>query len=74
MYLSAIAAFCSIATRPSTLASRGNVWRIANFCVRLAGLAALVWLAFAFRGAKGQRIITLAPFSLDTEWYGILVR
>ena len=21
---------------------------------------------------KGQRIITLTPFSLDTEWYGIL--
>jgi predicted acyltransferase len=40
--------------------------------VRLAGLATLVWLTFAFRGAKGQRIITLAPFSLDTEWYGIL--
>jgi predicted acyltransferase len=45
---------------------------VVSFCVRLAGLAALVWLAFAFRGAKGQRIITLAPFSLHTEWYGIL--
>jgi len=32
----------------------------------------LVWLAFAFRDAKGHPIITLAPFSLDTEWYGIL--
>jgi predicted acyltransferase len=40
--------------------------------VQLVGLAALFWLAFAFRGAKGQRIITLAPFSLDPEWYGIL--
>ena len=40
--------------------------------MRVAGLVALVWLAFAFRGAKGERIITLAPFSLDTEWYGIL--
>ena len=40
--------------------------------MRLIGLAALIWLAFAFRGAKGQRIITLAPFSLDTDWYGIL--
>jgi predicted acyltransferase len=40
--------------------------------VRLAGLAGLIWLAFAFRDAKGQRIITLAPFSLATEWYGIL--
>jgi predicted acyltransferase len=72
MYLSAIAAFCSISPRPSAPESRWHVWRIASFCVRLAGLAALVWLAFAFRGAKGQRIITLAPFSLVTEWYGIL--
>jgi predicted acyltransferase len=72
MYLSAIAAFCSIAPRPSALASRWNVWKTVSFCVRLAGAAALIWLAFAFRGAKGQRIITLAPFSLDTGWYGIL--
>ena len=72
MYLSAIAAFCSFSPRPSASASRQHVWRFINFCVRLAGLAALVWLAFAFRGAKGQRIITLAPFSLHTEWYGIL--
>ena len=72
MYLSAIAAFCSISPRPSAPESGWNVWRIVTFCVRLAGLAALVWLALAFRGAKGQRIITLAPFSLDTEWYGIL--
>jgi predicted acyltransferase len=72
MYLSAIAAFCSISTRPSASESRRQAWRLINVCVRLAGLAALVWLAFAFRGAKGQRIITLAPFSLHTEWYGIL--
>ena len=72
MYLSAIAAFCSIAPRPSAPASSGIVCSTVSICVRLAGLAALVWLAFAFRGAKGQRIITLAPFSVDTDWYGIL--
>jgi heparan-alpha-glucosaminide N-acetyltransferase len=72
MYLSAIAAFCSISPRPPAPESGWSAWKIASFCVRLTGLAALVWLAFAFRGAKGQRIITLAPFSLDTEWYGIL--
>jgi predicted acyltransferase len=72
MYLSAIAAFCSISPRPSAPESGWSAWKIASFCVRLTGLAALVWLAFAFRGAKGQRIITLTPFSLDTEWYGIL--
>jgi predicted acyltransferase len=72
MYVSAIAAFCSISPRPSTPELSRNIWRNANRCVRLAGLVALVFLAFAFRGAKGERIITLTPFSLDTEWYGIL--
>jgi len=72
MYLSAIAAFCSISPRSKATGPRANVWRRVSLGVRLAGLAALVWLAFAFRGANGQRIITLAPFSLDTKWYGIL--
>ena len=72
MYLSAIAAFSSIAPPASAQASRWTAWRIVGLCVRVAGLAGLIWLAFAFRDAKGQRIITLAPFSLSTEWYGIL--
>ncbi len=72
MYLSAIAAFCSFSPRSSTPAPGWNASRIASLCVRVIGLAALVWLAFVFRGARGQRIITLTPFSLDTKWYGIL--
>ena len=75
MYLAAIFAFCSIAPRNSTVTaakSKWNSWKICSLGLRVAGLAALVWLAFAFRGDKGQRIITLAPFHLDTDWYGIL--
>jgi heparan-alpha-glucosaminide N-acetyltransferase len=72
MYLSAITAFCFISPRSSATYSGKHPWRTANFLVRLAGLAGLVWLAFAFRGANGQGIVSLAPFSLSTEWYGIL--
>jgi heparan-alpha-glucosaminide N-acetyltransferase len=72
MYLSAMAAFCSFSPGASASESRRKQCRIVSVCVRLAGLALLVWLAFAFRDAKGQRIVTLAPFSLATEWYGIL--
>ena len=72
MYLSSIAAFVSISPRGSAPESRRHAVRVVGGCVRLAGLTALIWLAFAFRGLKGQRIITLAPFSLNTEWYGIL--
>jgi len=72
MYLSAMAAFCSISPSAPTTGSKSKAWRNIIFCIRLAGLATLVWLAFAFRGPNGQTIITLAPLRLDTEWYGIL--
>lgn len=72
MYLSAIAAFCSFSPPSSASESRQKQWRTAGFCVQLAGLAALFWLAFAFQDAKSLSIISLAPFSIDTSWYGIL--
>ena len=60
MYLAAIAAFCDFAPRAAARA------------VRAAGFVTLAWLAFAFVGADGHRIITLAPFSVQHEWWGIL--
>jgi len=72
MYLSAIAAFSSISRPGPAPKSKWDTWRIAGFALRAAGIIGLVWLAFVFRGGNGERIITLAPFSLNTEWYGIL--
>src|SRR5207237_6001589 len=73
MYLSAIAAFASISAPSAAPESTNNKrWKTVMVAVRLAGLAALIWLAFAFRGANGERIITLAPFGLETRLYGIL--
>jgi hypothetical protein len=43
-----------------------------TIALRIIGLASLIFLAFAFRGEDGRRIITLAPFSIHTQWYGIL--
>ena len=71
MYLSAMIAFCSVAP-PSASESKRNLWKNVSFFMRLAGVAGMVWLAVVFRGPNGQRIVTLAPFSLDTSWYGIL--
>ena len=71
MYASAILAFCSISPRawPESAARfRGIVSR----SIRALGFTALVWLAFVWCGGKGQRIITLSPFYLRTEWWGIL--
>ncbi len=72
MYLSAIAAFCSISPLVSAGESRGRTWRIFNLALRFAGFLVLVWLAVVFRGPQGRRIISLAPFSIDPSWYGIL--
>jgi predicted acyltransferase len=74
MYLSSILAFCSIShpSKSETATNRERTFRIISLCVRVVGFASLVFLAFAFRGEDGHSIITLSPFSIHTEWYGIL--
>ena len=39
---------------------------------RFAGFLGLAFLACAFRGRNGERIISLSPFFIHTSWYGIL--
>jgi heparan-alpha-glucosaminide N-acetyltransferase len=70
MYLAAMLAFCVVS--PSAQKTPKAPWRIASWILRGIGLAGMVTLAFLFRGDKGQRIIALAPFSIHTDWYGIL--
>jgi heparan-alpha-glucosaminide N-acetyltransferase len=77
MYLAAILAFCSIsspraATPAADSGKKTDGLKIFNVCLRVAGMAALVWLAFAFRDRKGHGIISLSPLQLHTSWYGIL--
>jgi heparan-alpha-glucosaminide N-acetyltransferase len=76
MYVSAILAFCSIKP-PQKLESAISSKLVFNFVtiiLRVLGFALLVYLAFAFRGKDGYRIITVSPFSIHTEWYGSLGR
>ena len=40
--------------------------------IRVLGFVGMICLAFTFRGAHDRRIITLSPFSIHTDWYGIL--
>jgi heparan-alpha-glucosaminide N-acetyltransferase len=73
MYLAAICAFCTISPPRKTVPSnKDQGFRIISLGLRVVGLVALVYLAFAYRGADGHRIISLSPFSIHTEWYGIL--
>jgi predicted acyltransferase len=72
MYLSAIVAFCSISPARAAPESEGKIRRTLNLALRCIGLVALVWLALVFRGKDEQRILSLAPFFIDTSWYGIL--
>jgi heparan-alpha-glucosaminide N-acetyltransferase len=70
MYLSAMLAFCIISP-PG--AKKGDArWGVVSWIFRGIGMAGMLVLAFLFRGDKGQRIITLSPFSIHTDWYGIL--
>jgi predicted acyltransferase len=32
----------------------------------------MIYCAFTFQGRHGRHVITLSPFSINTEWYGIL--
>jgi heparan-alpha-glucosaminide N-acetyltransferase len=68
MYLSAMLAFCAIS--PPLAQGRAGTW--VSRALRSLGLCGMVALAFMFRGDNGQRIITLSPFVIHTEWYGIL--
>jgi len=74
MYFSAILAFCTISPpqKSAPADSREGTYCMISLALRLLGLATLVYLAFAFRGEDGHRIISLTPFSIHTEWYGIL--
>jgi len=74
MYLSAIVAFCSVSpTRTSgPNVGRAQAFRVVSTILRVAGFASLVWLSFAWRGENDRRIITLSPFSIHTDWFGIL--
>lgn len=74
MYLASMAAFVSFAPQavtqaPETIRERRE--KISRF-VPWLGLLGLLGLALSFRGAHGERILTFVPFSLRTEWYGIL--
>ena len=71
MYLSAVAAFCDFSLRAPT-GTPAQIWRNLSVGVRAAGFVLLVWLAFAFVAPDGHRIITLSPFAVHTEWWGIL--
>ena len=74
MFLSAMLAFSSFGwpRKSESSPDRQRTVRRIMVALRVLGLASLVFLAFAFRGRDGHRIITLSPFSIHTEWYGIL--
>lgn len=71
LYAAAILAFCSFVP-PNTSESCARLWQNISLGVRVLGFVTLVWLAFAWRGENDARIITLTPFTLRTEWWGIL--
>lgn len=74
LYLAAILAFASIGPprRPGLPMSDDRRYSILTATLRVVGIGMLTFLALTCRGADGQRIVTLIPFSIRTEWWGIL--
>ena len=73
MYLASICAFCTVSPpKKSAALNNDQRFRMISLGLRLVGVAALVYLVLAYRGTDRHRIISLSPFSIHTEWYGIL--
>ena len=72
LYLAALGSFCAIAPAGKDGSASERFWRSLSLAVRGFGLVTLIFLAFTFVGADGHRIITLSPFTLRHEWWGIL--
>ncbi len=72
MFLSAILAFCSIVPPATVSAGRKRMFFHLTTCLRSIGFAGLIYLAFVYVNKNGDRLITLSPFSIRTQWYGIL--
>jgi predicted acyltransferase len=70
MYLSAILAFSTLV--PRRAAGPEAAVRVISLGLRILGFAVLAFLIWAFRGGDGHRIVAFSPFSIHTEWYGIL--
>ena len=71
MMLSGIFAFCNISPRgakPDT----AKFWKNFNLCIRGFGFAGMIYSAFVFQNRHGHHMLTLSPFHLNTDWYGIL--
>ena len=71
MFLSAIFAFATISP-PKAGPGTAKFWRVGSLSLRCLGFAGMIYSAFTFHGRHERRIITLSPFSLNPDWYGIL--
>ncbi|HVY72039.1 MAG TPA: DUF5009 domain-containing protein, partial [Verrucomicrobiae bacterium] len=73
MFTAAILAFVSLSPGgPPANPERKRLWHTISIGLRIIGFVALAFFALSFRGEDGHRIITFSPFSIHTEWYGIL--
>jgi len=71
MFLSAIFAFCTVLPRTAADGAK-KFWNALSLCLRALGIAGMIYCAFTFQGENGRHVITLSPFSINTDWYGIL--
>ena len=71
MFLSCIFAFSNVAPRAAAQGT-ATFWKNFSLCLRGLGFVGMTYCALTFRSEHGQPVITLSPFHLNTDWYGIL--
>jgi heparan-alpha-glucosaminide N-acetyltransferase len=72
MFVSGILAFCSIMPPGELSAAKKRLFSIITGSLRVIGFAGLAYLAVIYHNRDGGRIIIFSPFSINTDWYGIL--
>jgi predicted acyltransferase len=74
MYSAAVLAFCQISpwNRDGVAEVRERRFRAVSLGLRVLGVVVLVFLALAYRGENGERLLALSPLAVRTQWYGIL--
>jgi predicted acyltransferase len=71
MFASAILAFTSFTPRDSSEIDARR-WKARSRLLRCVGIALLLWLGAVWVGPKREHLLTLSPFSLRSQWWGIL--
>ncbi|HEV2694014.1 MAG TPA: DUF5009 domain-containing protein, partial [Verrucomicrobiae bacterium] len=71
MFLSCIFVFATIAP-PKAGEASAKFWKMFSLAIRGLGFVGMIYCALSFHGHHDKPVVTLSPFSINTDWFGIL--